>query len=194
MIKFKFFLAVIFVLVGFISSAQNKYERESRISKSEFPIRALETLTPYIEDAKKIKFYHEVDSVKQSFETKFKKGRLRYSVEFNTKGELEDVEFLIGENDIPNESWSKIEDYLNTNFQKVRVKKIQQQYPVGNSDYSVILKEAFQNLILDYINFELVFSAKNSKGFQTYEALFNSTGTLVKLRQSFSPKYDHLLY
>lgn len=194
MTKYKSFLFTIFVMVGFVSSAQNKYERESRISKSVFPTNALETITPYLENAKKIRFYQEIDSVKQSFEVKLKKGKLRYSVEFDKNGTLEDIEFLIGENDIPDESWAKIEDYLNTNFQKIRVKRIQQQYPVGHADHSVILKEAFQNLILDYINYELVFSAKINSGFQTYEALFNSTGALIKLRQSFSPKYDHLLY
>ena len=76
-----------------------------------------------------------------------------------------------------------------------RVKKIQQQYPLREEkSVEKTLHNAFQNLILPDVNYELVFSAKESDGFQEYEALFDSEGQLVQIRKSFPPSYDHVLY
>lgn len=194
MTKSKFLVIWLFALVPCIVSAQNKYEQELRIEKSAFPAKALELVSPYLEDVKRVRFYHEVDSIKKSYEVKFKKDRLRYSIEFDQEGYLEDVEFLIKEVDIPEESWTQIENYLKNNFQKFRIKKIQQQYPVGKNTPETTLKQAFQNLILEYINYELIFTSKGKKGYRTYEALFSSAGKLLKLRESLPVSYDHILY
>lgn len=173
---------------------QGKYERESRIDKGAFPQSALNQIEAYLQDARKIRFYQETDSVKQSFEVKFKKGKLKYSIEFDEKGALEDIEFTISKDDIPEESWERINDYLKHNFSKYRIKKIQQQYPLKEGQPNETIHEAFQNLILPYINYEFVFMAKNGNTFQMFEALFNAEGQLISLRKSFSSSYDHVLY
>ncbi|TAI47911.1 hypothetical protein [Flagellimonas allohymeniacidonis] len=174
--------------------SQDKNEREFRISKSELPKNAFTLIEPKLEDAKRIRFYQETDGAKRSFEVKFKKGRLHYSVEFDTEGQLEDVEFIIKPNDIPEDSWNRIVQYLGSNFKKYKVKKIQQQYPSSKQNNKKTIREAFQNLILPYINYELIFSAKNEKGYQHYEALFNSEGKFVKVRRFALANYDHVLY
>ena len=117
-----------------------------------------------------------------------------YSVEFDELGTLEDVEFIIGKTDIPDETWRAIRNYLANNFKKFSVKKIQQQYPATDKSSTQVLKEAFQNLILPYINYELVVSGKKKKGFEQFEILFDSDGTFLSIRKSISPKYDHVLY
>ena len=178
-----------------IGTAQNKYERESRIEAEEFPKKSYGIIQDYLKDAKRVRFYQETDSIKKSFEAKFKKGRLHYSVEFDQNGTLEDVEFNIKERDIPNDTWGTILYYLDENHTKYRVKKIQQQYPVME-DQSIeqTLHNAFQNLILPEVNYELVFAAKENKGYQEYEALFNSEGRLMRIRKSYPLGYDHVLY
>ncbi len=177
------------------SIAQGKYERESRIDRDQFPNKSYSLIQDYLKNAKRIRFYQETDSTKKSYEAKFKKGRLHYSVEFDKEGDLEDVEFKIKEKDIPNDTWSTIQFYLNKNHYKHRVKKMQQQYPVQKGQsIKKTLHNAFQNLILPEVNYELVFSAKESNGFQEYEALFNSEGQLIRIRKSFPPSYDHVLY
>ena len=203
--KFNYFF---FFMLGIaqITLAQNKYESESRIDLDEFPIKSYSLIQDYLKDAKRVRFYQETensskqkqivpDSTKKSYEAKFKKGRLHYSVEFDKEGAPEDVEFKIKERDIPNDTWSTIQFYLNENHDKHRIKKMQQQYPVqkGQSTEKT-LHNAFQNLILPEVNYELVFSAKESYGFQEYEALFNSEGQLILIRKSFPPSYDHVLY
>lgn len=192
MMKFNFIFIgfLCFIQIGF---AQNKYEKESRIKKEAFPENAFALIESYLEDAKRIRFYQETDSTKKSFEAKFKKGRLHYSVEFNQEGDLEDVEFIINENDIPEDTWNRIKNYLNSQYPKLRIKKIQQQHPrMGDSKKT--LREAFQNLMLPHINYEIIFSSKKEKRFQSYEALFNAEGSLLNIRKSFPPSYDHVLY
>ena len=174
--------------------SQEKKEREQRIQLHEFPEVALSSLQPYLEGVKRLRFYREVDGDKTSLEAKFKKGRLFYSIEFDSLGALEDAEYIIKKVDIPAESWKRIEGYIDENYTNARIKKIQQQYPSKGQDYKKTLRDSFQNLLLPYINYELIVSSKDKKGFQEYELLFDSKGDFLKSRKSSPQKYDHVLY
>lgn len=175
-------------------SAQNKYEREYRIRKSQFPENALSLIEEALKDAKRVKFYKETDSTKVSFEAKFKRDKLWYSIEFNQNGVLEDVELLIKPTDIPNETFANIEAYLNENFDKYRIKRLQQQYRSRTNTPETTLKNAFQNLILPSNNYELVIAGKKKKSYLDYEILFDADGTFKHIRTSLPPIYDHVLY
>lgn len=191
--RYKFLLIILlfpcFGLVG-----QTKNEKESRVSSDDIPENIHVLLSEHISDAKRVRYYREIDGKKKSFEVKFKKQKLHYSVEFNESGMLEDVEFKIKPDDIPNENWNSIQRYLQQNFPKFTIKKIQQQHPVSVKSPQQTLVEAFQNLILPHINYEVVFSAKKEGSYQIYEGLFDATGKLLNLRKSLPTEYDHVLY
>ena len=187
-------LLLVFLLFGAVTSAQNKYEREYRIKKSQFPEKALGYIQEKLEDARQIRFYKETDSTKVSFEAKFKKDRLKYSIEFDEEGALEDVEIIIKPVDIPNDVFKKINTYLQKEFIKFRIQKIQQQYPIGDNDPETTVKNAFQNLMLPSIKYELIVSGKKDKGYEQHEILFGSAGNFEKTRKSLPPNYDHVLY
>lgn len=121
--KYKFFVFFVFVFFAQMVLGQEKRESESCIMQEEFPVKAFSKMAPYLEDAKRIRFYREFDGDKTSCETKFKKGRLFYSVEFDSLGILEDVEFVIEENDIPETSWGLMLEYIANNFNRARIKK-----------------------------------------------------------------------
>lgn len=191
--KFKVTFVFAF-LVGILATAQSKYEREHRIKKSQFPQVALDFIAEKLENTRRIRFYKEIDSTKTSYEAKFKKDRLHYSVEFDENGVLEDIEILIKTLDIPDASFEKMLKYLDDNFHKYRIRKIQQQYPVGQNDSTTTLKNAFQNLMLPYIKYELILAGKKNKSFEQYEVLFDAEGNFEKLRKSLPPNYDHVLY
>ena len=194
MMKYNHTLLLVFAIVQ-LGAAQDKYEQESRIDKEEFPSRSFSLIEDYLKNARRVRFYKETDSTKLSYEAKFKKDRLRYSVEFDKNGALEDVEFIIKERDIPNDTWNAIVSHLKKNHAKYRIKKIQQQHPVKNGQSEEkTLHNAFQNLILPEVNYELVFSAKEKRDYQEYEALFDSEGQPIRVRKSFPPSYDHVLY
>ena len=185
---------ILFFLIGFSLSAQYKYEREHRIRKDQFPEKALFFIKDKLEGARKIRFYKETDSTKVSYEAKFKRDRLRYSVEFSADGNLEDIEILIKEVDIPEETMIGINDYLEKEFSKFRIRKMQQQYPVGTNDEQTTLRNAFQNLILPSIKYELIVTGKKDRNFAPYEVLFDAKGNFEQLRKSLPPNYDHVLY
>ena len=187
-------LLVLFLLIGVAASAQNKYEREYRIKKSQFPANALGYIEAKLQEARHVRFYKETDSTKVSYEAKFKKDRLKYSVEFSEKGILEDIEILIKPVDIPNDTFQRINQYLQDRFVKYRIQKIQQQYPVGNKNVETTVKNAFQNLMLPDIKYEIIVSGKKTKGYAQFEIVFDAAGNFEKIRKSLPPNYDHVLY
>ena len=192
MMKFRLLLFVLFMLSSVLAHGQ-KREREFRIKEGDFPKNALTSLETYMKNARRTRFYKEFDGEKTSYEAKFKKDRLFYSVEFNADGLLEDVEFIISEDDIPEASFDRIEEYIEVNFDRNRIKKIQQQYPKQETE-ALTLREAFQNLLLPYLNYEIIISTKAENGFEEYELLFDANGKFLNSRKSIPQKYDHVLY
>ncbi len=190
----KYNIVVLIALLTQIAYGQNKYEKESRIAQEQFPNTSYSLIQNYLADAKRVRFYFETNGDRKSYEAKFKKGKLHYSVEFDQNGNLEDVEFIIAEIDIPEDTWQIITDYLRNNFPKYRIKKIQQQHPLHQQNPKKTIHDALQNLILPYINYEVVFAVKENKSYQSYEALFNAEGQFVKISKSFPASYDHVLY
>ncbi len=192
--KSKLLFIAVFIFSVFFASAQNKYEREYRIKKSQFPEKALAYIQEKLDDARRIRFYKETDSTKISYEAKFKKDRLKYSIEFTEDGTLEDIEIIIKPIDIPNDTFDKMNAYLKENFVKYRIRRLQQQYPVGENDVETTIKNAFQNLMLPYMKYEIIVSGKKDKAYEQFEILFSADGNFEKIRKSLPPNYDHVLY
>ncbi|MFH6603388.1 hypothetical protein ACEZ3G_07865 [Maribacter algicola] len=116
---------IFFLLSASYAFSQNKYEREHRIKKSQFPQVALDFISSDLEQAKRIRYYREIDSAKVSYEAKFQKDRLKYSIEFDENGVFEDVEIEIKLVDIPNDVLAKLNAYLGKTFSKYRILKLQ---------------------------------------------------------------------
>ncbi|WP_350286411.1 hypothetical protein [uncultured Croceitalea sp.] len=191
----KYKILIVFFLVSIVASlAQTKQERELRIAEDELPENVLQHLKDYITSAKRLRFYKEQDGTKSSYEVKFKKDKLHYSVEFDENGTLEDVEFIIKPTDIPEDTYLSITAYLNKTFKKPRVKKIQQQYLAKDGTHKNVLKNAFQNLLIQQLNYELIISSKDDSGFNEYELTFNAEGKHLLTRKAVKSKYDHVLY
>jgi hypothetical protein len=188
-------LILLFITLGAAAHSQVKYEREFRILREQFPQASLESVQPYLDGVRKLRFYKEIDSSRRSYEIKFKKDRLHYSVEFNEQEALEDVEVIIKPVDIPEEAWTTITKDLDSKWSKYKVRKIQQQYPreAFTSD-SDTFQKAFQNLILPEIRYEIVVRGKTEDGYRDYELLYDATGDLLLMRESLPPNYDHVLY
>lgn len=193
--KYKFALFIILFFTLGTAIGQDKMEREYRIKKSQFPKAGLRILEVELGKVKRLRFYKERDSNEISYEAKFKKDRLWYSVEFSKVGDLEDIEVTIQELDIPKDSWQQLNSYLNDKFAQFRIKKIQQQYiSLKEQSTAKTFRQAFQNLILPHINYEIIVSGKTEKGFEDFEILFDAEGNFKTIRKSLPPNYDHILY
>lgn len=176
-------------------NSQVKVEREHRIKKNQFPETAHEFIQEKLEEAKKIRFYKETDTTKISYEAKFKKDKLYYSIEFDESGKLEDIEISIKEVDVPEDSWSKITEFLNEKFTKFKIRKIQQQYPITSDETAeTTLNNAFQNLLIPSLNYELMVRGKIQDVHSDFEILFGAEGDFIKMKESLPANYDHVLY
>lgn len=176
-------------------NSQVKVEREHRIKKNQFPETAHEFIQEKLEEAKKIRFYKETDTTKISYEAKFKKDKLYYSIEFDESGKLEDIEISIKEVDVPEDSWSKITKFLNEKFTKFKIRKIQQQYPITSDETAeTTLNNAFQNLLIPSLNYELMVRGKIQDVHSDFEILFGAEGEFIKMKESLPANYDHVLY
>ncbi len=186
------FIAIL-LLLGVFCFGQKKQEQEFRIDKKELPNGVMALLSNYLENAKRLRYYKERDGEKSSYEVKFKKDKLHYSIEFDEKGALEDVELLIKQTDIPNEAFDNMTTYLQSNHKKYRIKKIQRQY-VNTGDAAQTLKEAFQNGILPKLKYELIIATKDENGYGEFELTFDANGEHLLTRKAVNTKYDHVLF
>ncbi len=192
--KMRKLVLVLLLLVGYSLSAQNQYEREYRILKSQFPDNALALIQNKLEEVKKLKFYKESDSAKISYKAKFKKDRLHYSATFDTEGALENIRMNIKKVDLPEDAFAGISAYLEQYFSKHRIRKMQQEYVAGDNNVETTLKNAFQNLILPSIKYKFLVSGKKNGAKAKYELSFNADGKFESIRKSPPPNYDHVLY
>ena len=195
MMKYRFLIIIIPALICMNSFGQIKYEREYRIKKSQFPDKGHALIDEQLADVRSIRYYRERDSAKVSYNAKFKADRLRYRMGFNQEGELEGVEIRIKEVDVPNASFDNIRKHLDENFNKYRVRRIWQQYPVSaHNSVEETIKVAFQNLLLPTLRYELMIAGRMDKGFEDFEILYDADGNFLMMRKSLPVNHDHILY
>ncbi|MCM4166815.1 hypothetical protein KCTC52924_01668 [Arenibacter antarcticus] len=189
--RYKLPLFLAFLILSSLCFSQSKPEREHRIKKSQFPIIATAVIP---EAAKRIRYYKEIDTVNTLFTLKFKLKRMKYEIEVDDTGEIEQLGFLVKEVDIPRDVYSGIHNFLNSNFQKVKIKRILQWYPADTKD---ALKNTFQNLILPTNTYGLLVRGKKrtqQKNNRDYMLLFNSEGKFLKIREALPVNFDRVLY
>lgn len=192
MTKFNLF---VFLFCCTISFSQNKNEKEARIHASEFPEKALRHFNTISDQVKYFKLYKETDNDKESFEVKFKLNKLHYSAEFDTLGNLEDIEIVIKEKHIPEQVLKSIMNYFNTTFDSVRFIKIQKQYiNKTNKNDQQFIDYVLKSPIGKNTHFEIIADIKTKKNHQLKEFIFNSNGEFEKSRPISSTSYEHALY
>ena len=186
---------LIFFFYGFIISAQNKQEREHRIKKKQFPSEALRVIAENNDDFKRLKFYREVDSTTKTYSAKFKKDRLFYEMDFNDKGKFTGLGFAIKPIDIPEDSFKRMTEYLSQKFEKSKVRKMFQVYElVSHEDMETTLKNAFQNLMIPTMVYELFVKGKKDGVRTDFEITFDFEGNFVHIKNALPANYDRVLY
>ncbi len=194
MSKFRLILIVLCSFTIF-SYGQSKNERESKISKIDFPIAAQQTISMIPDKAKRIKYYQETDGDKLSFECKFKLQNLWYSVEFNEDGILEDIEVRVRKHQLPKQTKDQIDKYLNNNCDKFDIVKIQEQYvQEGLSPDMTFLKSTISNRKSTDSNFELIVAIKNNKEWTLKEMTFDKQGVFLNSRALQTDSYEYIMY
>jgi len=180
------------LLFPFVSKAQQKYESEFRM-KSEMIPQSAKRFIDSIGPDSKVKWYKEISLSDVSFEAKFKHKKKQFSVEFDTLGILQDVEFVIKKSEIAPKVYNKIEGKLDSLYHKWKFQKIQTQYTGSNSYLITSINKNKPSETIKF-SYEIVLKGKALGNTQLYEITFNDQGEIQDIKQIVQDKADHLEY
>lgn len=186
-------LVLLFLSFGIFNFcfSQEKIEKESGIKPREVPTAAKNWLKDAFENIRKPKWFMEFSQNGKSYEAKFNYQGHFHSVEFDSLGNVEDVEIEIKQSEVLVEVWQEIQSYFEATYDQVKVEKIQRQLTASNSDLEDFFDEEEKVGIV--IRYEIVFQGKKGQ-WDLWEALFDDSGKfLSKLRVQIRPN-DNLIF
>jgi len=192
---------MIAVIILFISSpilkAQAvKNEVEDSIKREEMPKNALETLDEFWQGLNDIRYYFQTDGDSQSYEAKLEWQGSSYSIEFDDSGKVLDVEQLIEWDQVSSSASEGIGEYLQKEFRRVNITRLQRQYIADDEDDSD--DEDFIDDILEgdeedfEIRYELEVEGRSGRQIGAFELLFDHSGDLIQRRKIERRSVDNI--
>lgn len=171
-----------------------KFEYEERVESNEVPIKALEWMEKVEIHQKHPKWYAEITSGKKSFEIKFVHDHELYSIEFDSTGNIEDVEILKKKKDLVKSVLEEIQKELNAKYDKTKIVKIQFQF--SNASDKNVLMDVVNDGTVEFVtlNYEIEFEGKIDGVWKMYEGTFNRQGTLLSTREIIIRSTENLNY
>ncbi|MCB0519277.1 MAG: hypothetical protein H6577_00315 [Lewinellaceae bacterium] len=191
----RFTISLSFVVLAFWPShlsAQQKFEKESRLKEKDIPSNALGYMDA-LAAGKKIRWYLEEGIDRTSIEAKFKFNNQKYSVEFDTSGHLEDIEVEMKWDELKQSLQDSIGSQLGQDCKKYKIQKVQIQYA---GDPSVLLTKLKTGKNADgyTVRYEAVVKCCNKKNVALYEYLFNDKGEKISISQIVFKNSSNLEY
>jgi len=169
---------------------QNKFEVEHRIKSDDVPKIA----TSFVESLSisgKIRWYYEENLNGNSYEAKIRDGR-RYSIEFDTLGNFQDIEIKIKPRDIQRSVHSELRKNIAQIFDSHKIRKIQIQYFEEDIIQEVVAKSTLQ---FQYPHrYEIVLIGRKAKERKLYELTLNNAGEIIKSEEIIPQNSDLLEY
>lgn len=165
-------IVVFICLIPLLAIGQSKFEKEYRLKKEDVPVVATNFIEK-IDHKRNLKWYKEESSDGKTVEAKFKVNKVAYSVEFDTTGNLLDIEELIRVTDLDIFLQQDIKNQLQKRFIKFKVVKIQKQLKGENHELITYFKKSNDKNVSGY---ELVVKGKKNKELNLYELFFNGSG------------------
>ena len=171
---------------------QTKYEREYRLKEQEVPASAKKYIRE-LQSGARIKWYYEDDAVDDAIEAKFKCQGQRYSVEFDTLGELEDIEIQYRFKALPEQVQRAVEKNLEETYDSHKVRKVQIQYLGEAEDLLALIRDGDQSVPFT-TNYELIVKGKGPNRVHLYEVTYDRTGARTKTARIVLRNIDNLEY
>ncbi|WP_462318010.1 hypothetical protein [Marinilabilia sp.] len=189
----KIFLA--FILILFFEGtgwSQQKFEKETRIKEKEVPERAVSFLDS-MSLSKKVKWIKETGFNTISYEAKTRFQGDRISIEFSENGDFEDIELQITSGELPSDTYSRISDYLGSEYEKFSFEKVQIQYS-GNKNEVLdffLNRKVKSNIVRKY---EVVISTRLDGSYVMFEYLFSDKGKFLQKSRIVLKMTDNIVY
>lgn len=186
-----FFILLMLLITGSNQLfAQDKFEKESRIKQKEVPEKALAFITK-LNINTKVKWYLETSLTKKSIEAKYKYNNLNYSIEFDTLGNIEDVEVEINWEDLSQAIVRVVNKRLSEECFKHKVVKVQQQFLGTQQELIDVIANPSDKSAVE-TNYELIVKCKTDKDINLFEYLFNNKGNIVSKSKIVFKNSSHL--
>ena len=179
--KIIFYTGLLLLLLPLASFGQTKVEQETSVAAAEVPEQAVDWVNKAYPEKKRLKWYKEISNEGASYEAKLKYCGRWHSVEFSEEGQLEDVEIDHKLDELPNAFQDILQQYLQDNYQRHRVYKVQVQLS-GNSQ---LVAEAIQAGKLPQltVRYELEYFGRVQGEDETWEGLFTEDGKPLQQRK-----------
>lgn len=187
-----FISLILFSFPGINTFAQEKIEKESRIDLTVVPKNAQSFISDLALD-NKIKWYLEQGINQTTIEAKFKHNGKKYSVEFDSIGNIEDIEVEISWKDLEAGVKESIKKQLDLNCLKHKINKIQTQYLGNAKNLSFLFKQNSNTQKLE-TNYELIVRCNQENEVNLFEYLFNHQGKLISKSKIIFRNSSHLEY
>ena len=173
-------------------NAQSKFERETRIDKQEAPAKAIDFIDRSDFNSK-IKWYKEISQEGKSFEAKTRRKGHKFSIEFDTAGNVLDVEKEVKLVDIDTELIQKIEKSLTNEFTKFKIVKIQLQWKADDEVLiELINTDNTSNKVS--VRYEIVVKGKKEGFSKFYELLLDDRGKVLRTLEILDKNTDILMF
>ena len=188
-------LCISILIIGLFTTtqyAQQKFEKESRISRQDVPSGALQFMDS-ADTKNKIKWYFEKGLDRSSIEAKFRKNTKKYSVEFDTIGNIEDVEIEVKWQVLPTELRDAIHHQLRNDCLKHKIVKVQIQFTGSNSALFKKLNETDATPGLT-VKYEVIIKCKLTTRVNLIEYLFSDAGETLSMSKIVFKNSSHLEY
>lgn len=173
-----------------------KNEVEDSIRKKEMPKNALEILDEFWPNMNDIRYYFQTDGDTETFEAKLEWQGSDYSIEFDNTGRVIDVEMLIEKQEISPEASSGINEYLDQEFRRVRITRLQRQFIADDDDDwddEDFIDDILEGDEEDYeVRYELEVEGRSGSEIGAFELLFNQFGDLIQRRKIVRRSVDNI--
>jgi len=186
----KIILIVLLTTVFTSAFSQLKYEKESRLKRTDIPPLANKMIES-LAISGKIKWYSEESLTGNTVEAKFRYNEKNYSLEFDNEGNLQDMEITIDTTEIQENVKEIIFKKLESVFNKYSIYKIQVHYPGKNPEILSIIKNP-QKETTNNVKYELVVNGKTGNTTKQYEMVFDNNGILTEKKEITQKNADNL--
>jgi hypothetical protein len=174
------------------AGAQQKFEKESRLKPEDVPALAGQFIEA-VELDTRWKWYFEENLVGNSVEAKTKYNGKWYSVEFDTSGNIQDVEIETDLKEMKENVSRNILHALDSMFNSHKIDKIQIQYTAETSVLIAILNK-YADQADSKIQYEIVVKGKKNRRPKLYELTFSDNGKLLETSVIIFRNTDNLEY
>ncbi|QNF33779.1 hypothetical protein HUW51_14005 [Adhaeribacter swui] len=185
-------LLAVLLLLAVQAFGQKKYEKEYRLKQNKVPAEA-KKFVEALSFSGRVKWYREESLNGNTIEAKVTHNQKKHSLEFDTQGNLQDVEVQINWSEIPEETQKNISKNLSAAYTNYKINKIQVQYTGQTSTLLALLKN--QETTKEYATkYEIVVKGSKGRQVKLYEITFSQTGEMVATAEIIFRNIDNLAF